>query len=135
MGWRARASTSMMASLRLASQAPSVCRQPASSGPRWPMRSRAAAPRVSLGRSRPMTEAIPHLPLEGDRVRAYTDVALAILTEMDGWSASTRYRALQHVPRLRSLLGQVTVSTAGDTIGRPPGRRGQIRYFATHAVR
>jgi hypothetical protein len=54
---------------------------------------------------------------------------------MDAWSASTRYRVLQHVPRLRSWLGRVTVSTAGDTVTRPPGRRGQARYFATHAVR
>jgi len=54
---------------------------------------------------------------------------------MDAWSPSTRYRALQHVPRLRTLFGQVDVSMAGDTVERHPGRVGQIRYFSTHGVR
>jgi Glycosyl transferases group 1 len=67
--------------------------------------------------------------------RSRAQQRIAVLTEMDAWSASTRYRALQHVPRLRSVFGTVDVSTAGDTLARPPGRVGQIRYFAGHAVR
>ncbi len=54
---------------------------------------------------------------------------------MDSWSASTRYRALQHVPRLRDVFGTVDISTAGDTLARAPGRVGQFRYFAGHAAR
>jgi hypothetical protein len=54
---------------------------------------------------------------------------------MDAWSASTRYRALQHVPRLRARLGTVEVSTAGDTVVRRPGAAGQVHYFATHGMR
>src|SRR5207302_6596162 len=54
---------------------------------------------------------------------------------MDSWSASTRYRALQHVPRLQALCGRVDVFTAGDSVVRHPGRAGQVRYFATHARR
>jgi glycosyltransferase involved in cell wall biosynthesis len=64
--------------------------------------------------------------------RAATRVT--VLTEMDEWSASTRYRALQHVPRLRDLLGSVDVSMPDDTIHRLPGRIGQMRYFSTHAA-
>ncbi len=65
----------------------------------------------------------------------YQHLSVAVLTEMDAWSASTRYRALQHVPRLRSAFGRVDVSTASDTVVRRPGRVGQVRYFATHARR
>lgn len=54
---------------------------------------------------------------------------------MDAWSPSTRYRALQYVPRLRGLLGTVDVSLAGDTLERRPGRAGQVRYFSGHAGR
>lgn len=59
---------------------------------------------------------------------------LMLLTEMDEWSASTRYRALQHVPRLRRLFSSVEVSLPGDTLRRPPGRVGQLRYFSAHAA-
>jgi hypothetical protein len=59
---------------------------------------------------------------------------LTILTEMDEWSSSTRYRALQHVPRLRRLLASVVVSLPGDTIHRAPGPIGRVRYFSTHAA-
>jgi len=58
-----------------------------------------------------------------------------ILTAMDPWSASTRYRALQHIPRLRQRFGAVEVSLPHDTIRRSPGRIGQLRYFGTHGVR
>lgn len=61
-------------------------------------------------------------------------VRLAVLTEMDAWSASTRYRALQHVPRLRERFACVEVSLPGDTVERAPGRAGQARYFGAHAV-
>ena len=60
---------------------------------------------------------------------------VGVVTETDAWSASTRYRALQHVPRLRSRFRAVDVSTAGDTVARRPGRAGQVRYFATHIMR
>src|SRR6478609_7340496 len=60
---------------------------------------------------------------------------IAVLPEMDPWSASTRYRALQHVPRLRKMFESVDVWIPRDTIVRDPGRVGQIRYFATHARR
>ncbi|HEY6396702.1 MAG TPA: glycosyltransferase [Solirubrobacteraceae bacterium] len=60
---------------------------------------------------------------------------IAVLTEMDPWSPSTRYRALQYVPRLRDLLGTVDVSLPGDTLPRDPGRVGQVRYFSRHAAR
>jgi glycosyltransferase involved in cell wall biosynthesis len=69
------------------------------------------------------------------REARYSQLSMAVLTEMDAWSASTRYRALQHVPRLRSLMGRVDVSTPGDMIGRRPGRAGQVLYFAAHAGR
>jgi glycosyltransferase involved in cell wall biosynthesis len=67
--------------------------------------------------------------------REFGNLRVAILTEMGEWSASTRHRALQHVPRLRSIVGHVDVSMAGDAVSRHPGRSGQIRYFATHAGR
>jgi glycosyltransferase involved in cell wall biosynthesis len=59
---------------------------------------------------------------------------LAVLTEMDPWSASTRYRALQYVPRFRSVFSSVTVSLPEDTLPRLPGRIGQVRYFAAHGA-
>lgn len=62
-------------------------------------------------------------------------LSVCVITEMDAWSASTRYRALQHVPRLRSAFRRVDVSLPGDTLSRAPGRGGQIRYFAGHARR
>jgi glycosyltransferase involved in cell wall biosynthesis len=64
--------------------------------------------------------------------RSETDIV--VLTEMDEWSASTRYRALQHVPRLERRFASVGVSLAGDTIGRSAGRVGQVRYFGAHAA-
>lgn len=79
-----------------------------------------------------MAHLHPELPPVG---RSRTERRIALLTEMDSWSASTRYRALQHVPRLRSVFGTVDVSTAGDSLARPPGRIGQIRYFAGHGAR
>src|SRR5438105_4366340 len=60
---------------------------------------------------------------------------VGVLTEMDPWSASTRYRALQHVPRLRALFPSVEVSLAGDTMAPPSGILGRMRYFGTHAGR
>jgi hypothetical protein len=58
-----------------------------------------------------------------------------ILTEMDGWSASTRYRAIQHMPRLRQHFDDVRLSLPNDTIVRHAGRPGQVRYFTAHAQR
>jgi glycosyltransferase involved in cell wall biosynthesis len=54
---------------------------------------------------------------------------------MDPWSASTRYRALQHVPRLREHFDSVRVSLPNDPRTRAPGAVGRIRYFATHGAR
>jgi hypothetical protein len=60
---------------------------------------------------------------------------VGVLSELGAWSASTRYRALQHVPRLEQQFAEVSVSLPRDAITRPPGRVGQARYFATHARR
>ena len=60
---------------------------------------------------------------------------VAVVTEMGDWSASTRYRATQHVPALRERLGQVDLLLADDRPRRRPGRVGQVRYFASHARR
>ncbi len=60
---------------------------------------------------------------------------VAVLTEFGDWSASTRFRALQHVPRLATRLGTVDVYCADDRPLRKPGRVGQARYFASHGVR
>jgi glycosyltransferase involved in cell wall biosynthesis len=60
---------------------------------------------------------------------------VAIVTELGEWSASTRYRALQHIPRLRDRLGNVDVFLPDDRPRRRPGRVGQFRYFAAHGVR
>jgi glycosyltransferase involved in cell wall biosynthesis len=54
---------------------------------------------------------------------------------MDPWSASTRYRALQHLTRLRTRFANVELSLPADTVERHPGRIGRLRYFATHARR
>lgn len=88
-----------------------------------------------LRQSTPITPAIPHMPPHRSPRPAPAQRRALVLTEMDAWSASTRYRALQHLPRLRALVSHVDVSTAGDTIERRPGRVGQVRYFATHAER
>jgi len=58
-----------------------------------------------------------------------------VLTQHGEWSASTRFRALQHAERLSERLGQVDVLVADDRPLRRPGRLGQVRYFADHAVR
>jgi Glycosyl transferases group 1 len=60
---------------------------------------------------------------------------ITIFTELGAWSASTRYRVLQHLPRLREQLSSVEVSLPRDSVARPPGRTGQVRYFGTHALR
>jgi glycosyltransferase involved in cell wall biosynthesis len=62
-------------------------------------------------------------------------VRLGILTGMGAWSPSTRHRALQHVPALAERVGAVDVLMARDEVVRRPGRVGQVRYFATHALR
>lgn len=72
---------------------------------------------------------------EDAEARRHAQLSVAVLTEMDAWSASTRYRALQFVDRLRPLFKRVEVSTAGDTAARPPGRLGRLRYFSGHAMR
>jgi glycosyltransferase involved in cell wall biosynthesis len=59
---------------------------------------------------------------------------LAIVTEMGKWSPSTRYRALQHEPRLRRRFASVEVSLPRDPQGRRDGRIAQARYFAGHAA-
>lgn len=67
--------------------------------------------------------------------RNLADPRYAVLTEMGSWSASTRHRALQHLPRLRTLLGQVDLLAPRDSVPRPPGRVGQLRHFSTHGAR
>lgn len=68
-------------------------------------------------------------------ISATAQQRLGVLTEMDPWSASTRYRALQHVPRLRERFAAVEVSLPHDPQGRAPGRIAQLEYFALHARR
>ena len=63
------------------------------------------------------------------------DLRVAILTEMDTWSASTRQRAALHVPRLRQRLGTVHELYAHDDVTRHPGGLGRARYFAAHGAR
>ncbi len=63
------------------------------------------------------------------------DARVAVLTEMDGWSASTRHRALQHLPRLRTYFRTVDLLSPGDSVRRDPGRIGQARHFAGHGRR
>ena len=60
---------------------------------------------------------------------------VAILTQMDERSASTRYRASQYVPALRTRFQSVELLTPGDTVERRPGRIGQMRYFGEHGRR
>jgi glycosyltransferase involved in cell wall biosynthesis len=60
---------------------------------------------------------------------------LLIFSSMDPWSASTRYRASQHVPRLRHHFESVAISYPNDTAVRHPGRLNRIRYFGTHSRR
>jgi glycosyltransferase involved in cell wall biosynthesis len=59
----------------------------------------------------------------------------AVVTQHGEWSASTRYRALQHVDRLAERLGVVDAYPADDRPRRRPGRVGQALYFAAHGVR
>jgi glycosyltransferase involved in cell wall biosynthesis len=61
--------------------------------------------------------------------------AVAVVPEMGSWSASTRTRALQHLPRLRERLARVDVLLPADAVVRRPGRIGQVRYFSEHARR
>ena len=60
---------------------------------------------------------------------------VAVVTQFGAWSASTRYRALQHLPGLRTRFAQVDVFLPDDEPVRDPGRYGQARYFASHGVR
>jgi glycosyltransferase involved in cell wall biosynthesis len=60
---------------------------------------------------------------------------LLVLPSMDPWSASTRYRASQHVPRLRQHFASVAISYPNDTVVRHPGRINRVRYFGIHSRR
>ena len=60
---------------------------------------------------------------------------LLVLPSMDPWSASTRYRASQHVPRLRQHFASVAISYPNDTVVRHPGRINRVRYFGGHSRR
>jgi hypothetical protein len=60
---------------------------------------------------------------------------VAVVTESSERSASTTYRALQHVPRLAERLGEVDVFMPDDEVARGAGRADQVRFFARHAVR
>lgn len=54
---------------------------------------------------------------------------------MGAWSASTRFRAIQHLPRLQARLGNVDLLLPRDEVARRPHRAGQVRFFAVHAQR
>lgn len=58
-----------------------------------------------------------------------------MVTELGAWSASTRYRALQHLPRVQAHVGRVDLFLPDDQPPRAPGRAGQARYFGAHGVR
>ena len=60
---------------------------------------------------------------------------LLVLTEMDRWSASTRYRALQHVARLRPSFERVEVSLPGDPVTCASDQFGRWRHFGAHVAR
>jgi glycosyltransferase involved in cell wall biosynthesis len=60
---------------------------------------------------------------------------VAMLTQHGTWSASTRFRAVQHAERLAARLGTVDLYLADDRPVRHPGRVGQVRFFADHGRR
>ncbi len=62
-------------------------------------------------------------------------MSVALLGEMGEWSASTRFRLLQHREPLRVLLGGVDVYLPDDRPHRREGRVGQVSFFASHAAR
>jgi len=62
-------------------------------------------------------------------------VRVAVVTEQSRSNASTNYRALQHLPRLRARLGEVDALFAPADVERGQGRVDQVRFFARHAVR
>ena len=62
-------------------------------------------------------------------------MTVVVATQLGEWSASTRARALQHLPRLSRLLGSIDLLVPAAQPVRPAGRLGQLRYFAGHAHR
>lgn len=60
---------------------------------------------------------------------------VAVFSELGEWSASTRYRVMQVLPRLQERLGTVDVYLPDDRPVRRPGRSGQLHYFASHGRR
>jgi hypothetical protein len=62
-------------------------------------------------------------------------VRIGIVTEGALWSASARYRALQHVERLAERLGEVEVLLPDDCVERRPGAWGRAFFFAGHGRR
>jgi glycosyl transferase family 1 len=60
---------------------------------------------------------------------------VAIVPESGDQSASTRHRALQHVPRLRERLGEVDVLLPADDVPPPRNAADRARFFAVHARR
>ncbi|HTW20014.1 MAG TPA: glycosyltransferase [Mycobacteriales bacterium] len=59
----------------------------------------------------------------------------AVITQLDTWSASTRHRAVQHVPRLRERLGAVDLLVARDVPRPRTGPLGRVLFFGSHGVR
>jgi len=68
-------------------------------------------------------------------VRKAAMARIAVVTQHGEWSASTRYRALQHIDRLADRLGVVHAYPADDRPTRRPGRIGQALYFGEHGRR
>jgi hypothetical protein len=60
---------------------------------------------------------------------------VAIVPESGEHSASSRHRALQHVPRLRERLGEVEVLLPADDVPPPRSAADRARFFAVHAQR
>jgi hypothetical protein len=62
-------------------------------------------------------------------------VKVAAVSELGAWSASTRYRLLQHLDRLGDRIGPIDMLLPDDQPERRPGRWGQITYFGSHTHR
>ena len=60
---------------------------------------------------------------------------VAVIAEQPLTSSSTQFRALQHLPRLRTRLGQVDAYVADSEVERGRGRIDQVAFFARQGVR
>jgi hypothetical protein len=59
---------------------------------------------------------------------------VAVVTQFGVGNASTRHRALQHLPRLSERFDEVVAFVPHESGERRAGRRGALDYFGGHAV-